>query len=100
MNANLLCPSPHISAEELEGDTVVTIKRCSFEEVGTEQVDKAVVHFDEFDRGFVLNKTNVGRIIALHGNQTEDWKGKQITLYASETDFNGKVVPCIRVREK
>ena len=26
--------------------------------------------------------------------------GEKITLYASETDFGGRTVPCIRVREK
>jgi hypothetical protein len=56
--------------------------------------------FQEFDRGMVINRTNLKRIIAMYGNETDTWVGKRITLYESETDFNGRTVPCIRVREK
>lgn len=100
MKANELCPSPHLEAADFNGDTVVTIKAVDFKEVGDEKVTKGVVYFDELPRGLVLNRTNVKRIIALHGNETDDWKGKKITLYPSETDFGGKTVDCIRVREK
>ena len=100
MKANELCPSPHLEAADFKGDTVVTIKAVDFKEVGDEKVTKGVVYFDELPRGLVLNRTNVKRIIALHGNETDDWKGKKITLYPSETDFGGKTVDCIRVREK
>ena len=33
------------------------------------------------------------------GNETNAWTGKPVTLYRSETDFAGKTVPCIRVKE-
>jgi hypothetical protein len=100
MDATRLCPAPHIEAAELKGDTPVTIKGVKFAQVGEEKVERGVVVFDEFDRGLVLNRTNLKRIIALHGNDTDDWVGKKITLYPSETDFAGRTVPCIRVRDK
>ena len=100
MDATKLCPAPHIEAAELAGDTEVTITDVSISIVGSEQVEKGVIHFKEFDRGMVLNRTNLKRIIAWHGNETDKWKGKTLTLYPSETDFGGKTVPCIRVREK
>lgn len=100
MDATKLCPSPHIEAAELKGDTKVTIKTIDFAEVGAEKVTKGVVYFEEFDRGFVLNRTNLKRIVAWHGSETDDWIGKQITLYASETEYNGDTVDCIRVRQK
>jgi hypothetical protein len=59
-----------------------------------------VVLFEELPRGLVLNRTNLKRIVAHHGNDADTWPGKQITLYPSETDFAGRTVPCIRVREK
>lgn len=100
MRANELCPSPHLEAADLNGDTVVTIKRVEMKEVGKEKVTKGVLFFDEFTRGMVLNRTNLHRIIRQLGNETDAWKGKQITLYPSETDFNQQTVPCIRVREE
>jgi hypothetical protein len=100
MKASELCPPPHLEAADLEGDTVLTIKGVDFREVGDEKVTKGVVFFDEHKRGLVLNRTNLKRIIAAHGNETDSWVGKKITLYPSETDYQGKTVDCIRVREK
>jgi len=101
MKATELCPSPHIEAAELDGDMPVTIAAVDFAEVGEEKVRKGVVFFAEFKgRGMVLNRTNLKRIIELHGNETDQWTGKQITLYPSETDFQGRTVDCIRVRQK
>ena len=100
MKATDLCPSPHIEASELDGDTPVTIAKVGFSEVGEEKVEKGVVFFEEFTRGMVLNRTNLKRIIDHHGNDTDAWVGKKITLYPSETDFGGRTVPCIRVRQK
>jgi hypothetical protein len=101
MQANQLCPSPHLEAADLCGkDKVVTIKEVCFKLVGEAKVNKGVVMFQEFDRGMVLNRTNLKRVIAQHGMETDDWVGKKVTLYPSETDFQGKTVPCLRVREK
>lgn len=100
MEASKLCPAPHIEASELSGDTVVTIKGVRFADVGEEKVNRGVVDFAEFDRGMVLNRTNLKRIISHHGNDTEKWIGKKVTIYPSETDYAGRTVPCIRVREK
>jgi hypothetical protein len=101
MNATELCPPPHMEAGDLHGkDATYTIKGVSFSEVGEERETKGVVMLNEFPRALVLNRTNLKRIIAHHGLDTDDWVGKQITIYPSETDFRGKTVPCLRVREK
>lgn len=100
MKASELCPSPHLSAADLSGDTVVTIKGVAFKEVGDKKEMKGVLFFEEATRGMVVNRTNLKRIISLHGSETDGWNGKKITLYPSETDFGGETVACIRVREK
>jgi hypothetical protein len=38
-------------------------------------------------------------IASIHGAQTDSWKGKKLVLYRSETSFQNKTVPCIRVKE-
>lgn len=100
MKASELCPSPNMEAAELSGDTVVTIKSVGFKQVGEDKITKGYVQFEEFDRPMILNRTNLKRVIAHHGNETDKWVGKQLTLYPSETDYAGKTVPCIRVRER
>ena len=81
MKANELCPAPHLEAADLNGqDVVVTIAKVAREKVGNEQVDKGVVFFTEFPRGLVLNRTNVKRIIAMYGNETDVWVGKPVTF--------------------
>lgn len=101
MQANKLCPAPHLEAADLNGQEVeVTIAKVGFAQVGAEQVEKGVIYFAEFDRGFVVNRTNIKRIIAWHGNETDAWIGKKLMLYESEAEFNGQTVPCIRVRQK
>lgn len=46
----------------------------------------------------ILNMTNSKSIHKLYGPYIEDWKGKQITLYASTTKLAGEVVECLRIR--
>ena len=81
-------------------DVVVTIEGYDQEEVGAERDICPTLKLKEFDRTFVVNRTNCKRIVAKYGNDLSEWIGKQITLYPSETDFGGRTVPCIRVREK
>jgi len=99
MHANELCPAPHLEAADLNGqDVKVTIRGVDFHQVGEEREEKGVVLFNEFPRAMVLNRTNLKRIVALHGSDTDAWIGKSVTLYPSETDWGGRTVPCIRVR--
>lgn len=104
MKVTELCPSPHLEALDL-GDKIgdeqtVTIKGVTHENVGAEKVTKGVVFFNEVGRGLVLNKVNSRTIAALYGIDTDAWIGKRITIYRSETSYQGKTVPCIRVRDK
>ncbi len=103
MRVTDLCPSPHLEALDL-GDSigaavVVTIARVEIKEVGAEKVRKGVVYFSEFPRGLVLNKTNSRTIAGLYGTDTDAWIGEQITIYRSETSFQNKTVPCIRIKD-
>jgi hypothetical protein len=52
------------------------------------------------EKVWVMNKTNMKIIKKWHGKETDNWIGKQITLYATTCKMKGEVVDCIRVREK
>lgn len=45
-----------------------------------------------------LNKTN-GKVLAkAFGDDSRDWVGHDIVIYKSTTEFQGDIVPCLRIR--
>ena len=103
MRVTDLCPSPHLEAldigDEIGASVAVTISRVEVREVGAAKVKKGVIIVQEFNRGMILNKTNSRTIAGLLGADTDAWIGKQIVIYRSETSFENKTVPCIRVKD-
>lgn len=99
-NINDAFPSAYLKASDIQGATpIVTIDHVAFEAVGRERLMKAVVYFQGKDKGVVLNKTNATKIAQIAGSQqTEDWTGTRIMLYATETEFGGETVECIRIK--
>jgi hypothetical protein len=96
-------PTNYLKASDFEdGDTTLTIKRLAKETIGKgkDQKDAWVCYFREEDKGLVLNKTNSNTIAGLYGDETDDWKGKKIILYATEVQFQDRMVDAIRVRSK
>ena len=96
-------PSKYLRAVDLpkDEDVKVTIDHVQIEDVaGNHDPDdeRPVLFFQGKSRGLVLNKTNSNLIVGEYGDETDDWIGKPLLLYATETEFQGKRVPCIRVR--
>ncbi len=95
-------PGKFLKAADLNGNPVkAIIERVELQDVagqGKEQDYKPVVFFQGKQKGFVLNKTN-GQVIAeTYGEDTDDWKAKEVELFPDKTPFQGKIVDCIRVR--
>lgn len=95
-------PSKYLSAADLKGrEFHLTITEVIEEEIGRSKEPKPVVYFKEAKKGLALNKTNWSAIEkALGSDETDDWTGGRITLYPSETSYEGETVDCIRVRPK
>jgi hypothetical protein len=100
MNIGDAFPSKYLKASDLQGaEPVVTIDRLEIEAVGREKQQKAVLYFRGKEKGLVLNKTNANKITDLLGTAlTEEWEGQRIRLFATETQFGGDMVDCIRVK--
>jgi hypothetical protein len=98
MNFDDLFPSKWLRASDLGDDPVtVQIKDVDVEKMADGQT-KPVVYFKGSDKPLILNVTN-GRVLSeLYGRSTDNWIGKSIKLVATTTDFQGKVVDCIRLR--
>ncbi len=93
-------PSKYIKAADLaDGAIDVVIESVELETmVQGDDDDKPVVRFRGHKQGLVLNVTNSGTIAEAYGPETDDWGGKAITLYATKTQFGGKMVDCVRIK--
>ena len=100
MKINDAFPSSYLKAADLNGKAVrVTIESVSVEKLGDDQ--KPILHFVGKEKALVLNKTNSNRIIeAVGSDETDDWEGWSIALYACKVDFQGKRVDAIRVDDR
>ena len=86
-----------LKADDLQGKTVrVTISAVDVKEF--DDGNKIVISFQGKDKKLVCNKTNSSIIAENLGSQeTEDWVGKVISLTVKKVEFQGKLVPAIRV---
>ncbi len=93
-------PSNYLKASDIKGaEPIVAIDRVAFEPVGRQREMKAVLYFKGKEKGLVLNKTNATKITQLAGtDMTEDWDGVRIKLFATETEYAGDTVECIRIK--
>ena len=92
-------PSNYLKAEDLQGSKLkVTIADVVRERLGDDE--KSVLYFREKKKGLVLNVTNGKSVMKIAGSDdSNDWEGTQINLYATEVDFKGDRVPAIRIED-
>ncbi len=98
---NAMFPSKYLKKEDLPEPKAVTIKGFSSAEMDGDNGEKenvVIIHFNEFDKGMVLNKTNKNLMVVLLGtDQIEDMIGKQIGLHNDVTvSFGGKIIGGLR----
>jgi hypothetical protein len=87
----------YLKSEDLQGRTVpVTISKVELKEF--DDGKKLVIHFEGKDKVLVCNRTNASIIEDnLRTDETDRWIGKQICLTVKKVEFQGKLVPAIRV---
>lgn len=97
--------SKYLKHQDLDGqEVVVTISHVTQEmlEQNGSKIKRWVVHFQELDKGLVLNSTN-GKTLCkvLNTDEMDNWKGQRVTLYEKDdVEFQGELVSAIRVRPK
>ena len=93
-------PGKWLGAKDLDyGSRAVCIKSAAFEEIGEDRERKAVLYFQNEDKGLVLNKTNDSLITAiLRKENIEEWIGQWVELYTEKVTFKGQPHDAIRVR--
>ena len=97
MNMNEVFSGNYLKAEDLKGASPrVTIAKVEMQEF--DNGNKLIVSFQGKDKSLVLNKTNANIIAENTGSQeTDDWIGQTIQLTVKRVEFEGKLVPAIRV---
>lgn len=89
-------PSNYMKAHDLNGkEWKLTMSRVEMENLGSDM--KPVLYFHGAEKGLALNKTNTEMIVMMFGEETNDWSGREIVIKPDKTQFQGKVVDCIRV---
>lgn len=78
--------------------TITTVASKDFENDKGGKDMKLIIGFKELEKSLVCNKTNATTIGDIHGDETDEWPGKRITLYETEVEFGGKTTLGIRVR--
>jgi hypothetical protein len=99
MNVDAIFPSRFVKGEDIAGKKpTVTISHLTMEEMGKDKEVNPVLWFSGgVKKGLVLNKTNTTTIASLYGKETDDWKGKKITLYTQEERHFGEMHQVIKV---
>ncbi len=92
-------PSKWLKADDLgDSEPIVTITHVVMEEVSNNE-QKPVVYFKGKKKGMVCNKTNWNRIAYIHkSDDSDDWSGKDVTLYVELVSMQGEMKPAIRVK--
>ena len=100
MRMSEMFPSKYLRAADIPAGREVPFSIESVEMVAIEGEDelKPCLYFRNQKKGLVLNKTNGLTLAAAYGDDSEAWPGRVVALYATTTQFGGKLVPCVRLR--
>ena len=81
-------PPAYLRASDIEGKTInVNIERCEMEQINRNR-----------EIGMVLNRTNTNTIAEAYGGETENWRGHPLEIYTVQVNYQGRMVPGLRVR--
>jgi hypothetical protein len=91
-----------LKSEDIKGrgDQRVIIESVSSREFDSDKgkTKKGVITFRGKQKALVCNQVNANLIAEMYGPETDNWIGKEITLYVARVEFAGKLVDGIRVR--
>lgn len=91
-------PSKWLKVENLNNQPMLsTIGTCAMETYQDGSSAPAIT-LQGSEKMFGLNKTNANTLVTLFGDDSDAWAGKQIEFYPATTNFQSKIVPCIRLR--
>lgn len=105
MDARQFLGGKFLKKEDAERPQLLTIRHASVENVaqdGQPEEKKLVLHFNETDKGLVLNSTNAQTCFEIFGTwETDAWLRGTVVLYSDpNVSFGGKRVGGLRLRPR
>lgn len=107
LNWQALFPGRFISAAEFGGELIVKQPTFKIKAVASETLESldagkgprtaGIVYFDDYPRGWVLNKTNAQLVAAMFGDKVSGWTGRRVTLHAARVKLGREMTLGIRV---
>lgn len=90
--------TPYLKAENLKPneERSLTITNVKEESIGAKRV--AVVYFQGEETGLVLNQTNAKFLRQAFGDDTTNCHGANVVLFRTSVDYNGQMVPALRLK--
>ena len=90
----------YLKAGLVDKPMLLTVKKVTEEAMRGDPRDiKLVAYFEETDKRLALNSTNANNLASSFGDDAKTWKGRQLVVYPTTCDFQGKTVDCLRVRQ-
>lgn len=93
-----LFPSKYLKGHDLKGrEAVVTIDYVESTKIRGDKVN--IIHFEGKEKGLVMNVTIYNQIAdALSEDDTDRWSGRQIQVFPTQVEYDGKMNSVVRVR--
>jgi hypothetical protein len=99
MNIMEAFPAKFLTAEQIGDATpVVIVEKVEMDETPEGELRPAV-YFVGKKSALMLNKTNARTLAEFLGDDTDGWPGQRVQLFTIATEFQGKAVRGLRVRQ-
>jgi hypothetical protein len=90
--------SQYLNAADLTEERVRgTIRTAGVEEVGPNREAKVVLSVVGLPKRVVLNRTNAAALAKVFGDETSDWVGRHVEVFAAPTQYAGKPTMGVRL---
>lgn len=99
-----MLPSSYLKQSDFdEAGFIVTVATITHKNIARDDEAeelKWIVHFQEFEKGMVLNSTNINALAKACGSDdTDDWAGKQVVVYVDpNVSYGGKTIGGLRIK--
>lgn len=97
MNINDAFPTKYLSSNDVKAPTLAHITSCGMEDVGGGE-RKAILFCQELQKGLILNVTNKNTLVSLYGEETNNWTGKPVVIWAADVEYKGEMTKGLRLR--
>lgn len=100
MKINDIFPGRYLKVPDLQGrEWTLTIDKVEREPMGRTREVKPVVYFVGAAKALKLNVTMARAIAEIaHSDETDDWRGVVVCLFAAFADFGKQTYPVVRLK--